>query len=169
MSLRGVEPTRIASLVAAISAFWGVLHYAYKLGSSVNFNGPAARYFAFASYRRLAGWLNYPTEPNALAISFTGISLLFTFTLLILRTRIFWWPLHPIGYAISYWWAMNLLWFPLLISTVIKFVILNHSGVKAYRRAVPLFLGFILGEYVIGSIWSILGMILDRRMYAFWI
>jgi len=168
-SRRLVIAMAIASLVAAISAFWGVLHYAYKLGSSVRFNGPAARYFAFASYRRLAGWLNYPTEPNALAISFSGFSLLSTLALLILRTRILWWSIHPIGYAISYWWAMNLLWFPLLISTVIKFVILNQGGVKAYRRTVPLFLGFILGEYVIGSTWSILGMILSRRMYAFWI
>jgi len=158
----------IASFIAAISAFWGVLHYAYRHGSA-NLNGPAARYFAFHSYRRLAGWLNYPTGPKLLSMSFTGISLLFTLTLLTLRARLLWWPLHPMGYAISYWWAINLLWFPLLISTVIKFIILNHFGPKIYRRTVPLFLGFILGEYVIGSIWSILSIILNRPMYAFWI
>ena len=159
----------IATAIAAISAFWCVLHFAYRFGSSVNFNGPAARYYGFRPYRRLAIWLSYPAESDVLATSITGISLLSTLTLLILRTRVFWWPLHPMGYAISYSWAMNLLWFPLLISTVAKFIILKHVGVRAYRRTVPLFLGFILGEYLVGGIWSILGMILDRRMYAFWV
>ena len=168
-SRRLVIALTLASLIAAFSAFWGVLHYAYKLGSSVRFNGPAARYFAFASYRRLAGWLVFPNEPNALAMSFTGISFLLTLVLLFLRTWILWWPLHPIGYAISYWWAMNLLWFPLFISSLIKFIILRHGGMQTYRRAVPFFLGLILGEYTVGSLWSILGMILDKRMYAFWV
>jgi hypothetical protein len=168
-SRRLVIAMTVASVIAAFSAFWGVLHYAYKLGSSVSFNGPAARYFAFASYRRLAGWLTAPADPNTLAMGFTGISSVATVGLLFLRTRLLWWPLHPVGYAISYWWAMNLLWFPLFISSLIKWVILNHGGVPIYRRAVPFFLGLILGEYIIGSLWSLLGMVLGKQMYAFWV
>lgn len=168
-SRRLVVAMVLASLVAAISAFWGVLHYAYELGSSVSFNGPAARYFAFASYNRLARWLAYPADPDLLGMGFTGISFTGTLLLLFLRTRVLWWPLHPVGYAISYWWAMNLLWFPLLISWVIKLILLRHGGVRAYRRTVPFFLGLILGEYIMGSLWSILGMILNQRMYAFWV
>jgi len=60
----------------------------FMLGSSVSFNGPAARYFAFASYRRLAGWLTAPAEPNTLAMGFTGISSVATVGLLFLRTRL---------------------------------------------------------------------------------
>jgi len=38
-----------------------------------------------------------------------------------------------------------------------------------YRRTIPLFLGFILGEYFVGGVWNILGIAIGRQMYAFWI
>lgn len=158
----------LAVVVGSLGAFWAVLQFGYKFGSEVRFGGPA-RWFAWASFNRLRSWLSYPADPNPTAISFTGMSFVFTITLLYLRTRLFWWPFHPVGYALSYWWAMNLIWFPLLISSVIKWILLKYTGLRGLRKAVPFFLGLILGDYLVGGIWSILGMALHRRMYAFWV
>ena len=36
-----------------------------------------------------------------------------------------------------------------------------------HRKAVPFFLGIVLGEFVIGSFWSLLAVILDKPMYRF--
>jgi len=56
----------------------------------------------------------------------------------------------------------------LLISSVVKWAALKFGGVRAYRRMVPFFLGLILGDFVVGSFWSILGITLGRRTYVFW-
>jgi hypothetical protein len=158
----------VAVLVASLSGFWVVLQFGYRYGSESGFGGPA-RWFAWASFRRLGWWLSYPTETNYTAAGFMGGSFLFSVLLLLLRVRVLWWPLHPVGYALSYWWAMNLIWFPLLISSLIKFIILRYAGLRAYRKAVPFFFGLVLGEYLVGGFWSLLGIALGRRMYAFWV
>ena len=84
-----------------------------------------------------------------------------------MRMRFVWWPFHPAGFAISSSWSMNVLWFSIFISTVVKWVILRQGGLVLHRRAIPFFLGLILGEFVVGSIWSIIGCIVNRPMYRF--
>ena len=59
------------------------------------------------------------------------------------------------------------MWASLATSTCIKWVILRHGGVKSYRKAIPFFIGMILGEFVIGSIWSLSGLALGIKTYAF--
>ena len=62
---------------------------------------------------------------------------------------------------------MNPFWFSIFLSSIIKRVILRHGDLKAHRKAIPLFMGLILGEFVVGSIWSILGIIVGQPMYRF--
>lgn len=62
---------------------------------------------------------------------------------------------------------MNPFWFSIFLSSIIKWVVLRHGGLKAHRKAIPLFMGLILGEFVVGSIWSILGIIVGQPMYRF--
>ena len=42
------------------------------------------------------------------------------------------------------------------------------AGLKGYRRAAPFFLGLILGEFVVGSLISLLGVLLGTPTYVFW-
>ena len=158
----------IAGLVGGVSCFWVVLQFGYDVGSEVRFGGPA-RWFATEGFRFLSNRITYPQGTDVRGLGFSAIGLFSSLTLLTMRMRLFWWPLHPIGYAISYWWAMNLLWFPILLSFTAKTIILRYGGLSMYRKAVPFFLGLILGEYFVGGIWNILGIALVRRMYAFWI
>jgi hypothetical protein len=37
-----------------------------------------------------------------------------------------------------------------------------------FRRFTPLFLGLILGEFVIGGGWTIIGLIMQIPVYVFW-
>jgi len=50
----------------------------------------------------------------------------------------------------------------IFLGWLLKYLTLKHSGVKAYSRARPMFLGLILGEYVIGAIWIIIGLFAGR-------
>ncbi|MFC1712600.1 DUF6785 family protein [Candidatus Poribacteria bacterium] len=158
----------IAGFVGGVSCFWVVLQFGYKVGSEVRFGGPA-RWFATEGFRFLSNRITYPQGMDLRGLGFSAFGLVSSLTLLFMRMRLLWWPLHPIGYAISYWWAMNLLWFPILLSFTAKSIILRYGGLSMYRRSVPFFLGLILGEYFIGGIWNLLGIALGTRMYAFWI
>ena len=158
----------LAVLMGTVSGFFVVLNFSYDLGSAVKLGGPARNY-TMEGYRRLTSWLSYPTETDFRGLTYMLSGFIFSVSLLLMRTRFLWFPLHPIGYAVSYWWAMSLLWFPIFLSFMIKTAILRFGGINMYRKAVPFFLGLMLGEYAIGGVWSIIAICIGKRLYAFWV
>ena len=69
--------------------------------------------------------------------------------LTVLRSRLAWWRLHPIGFAMSAMINTQHLALPVFIAWSAKSILLSIGGVRLYRRAGPLFIGLIVG-YVIG-------------------
>jgi hypothetical protein len=53
----------------------------------------------------------------------------------------------------------------MLTCSIIKLIILRFGGVKKYRQGLPFFIGLLLGDYTIASIWSIIGTITGIPMY----
>ena len=88
--------------------------------------------------------------------------------LAVMRMRFAWWPFHPVGYAVSGSWSMDQLWFPMFVSWLIKRTILRYGGAGSYRRAVPFFVGLVLGEFVVGCYWNLHGIIFGVSTYHFW-
>ena len=121
------------------------------------------------AFTRLEEWLNSPVGTDYLGMGFMGTGITLTYILMWMRTRFLGWPFHPLGYALSGSWTMNLIWFPLFLSWFIKWVVLKHGGLQSYRRSIPFFLGLILGEFVMGSIWTIVGVVSNSETYVFWI
>ncbi|MBC8229935.1 hypothetical protein H8E77_10350 [bacterium] len=156
----------LATFIGAISCFWAFLHAGYKLGTEARLY--RTTWFAREGYNILTSRITHPTGVEYTDLLFMGIGFIFTVTILLIRTRFLWWPLHPVGYAVTGWWIIGRLWFPLLISSIVKWSALKLGGVRAYRRMMPFFLGLILGDFVVGSFWSILGIALGRHTYVFW-
>jgi hypothetical protein len=50
---------------------------------------------------------------------------------------------------------------------VVKWAVLKYGGIRAYRKAFPFFMGLILGDFVIGSLWGIIGLLTGKPTYAF--
>jgi hypothetical protein len=114
----------------------------------------------------LSGWLNYPTSTDYDSLKFVGVGIIVVLFLTFMRGRFFWWPFHPVGYALANaWGSMYLFWSGMLTAWVVKFTIIRYGGVKFYRRALPFFIGLLLGDFVIGSLWSIIGVLLDVPIY----
>ena len=44
---------------------------------------------------------------------------------------------------------------------------LRYGGLNTYRRFVPFFLGLVLGDCVMGSLWGLIGLLLGVRTYNF--
>ena len=156
----------LATLLGALSCFWAFLHAGYKLGTETRLY--RTTWFAREGYSILASRLTHPAGVAYTDILFMCLGFVFTITMLIIRTKFLWWALHPVGYAVTGWWIIGRLWFPLLISSIVKWTALKFGGVRAYRRLVPFFLGLILGDFVMGSFWSLLGIVLGRHTYVFW-
>jgi hypothetical protein len=160
--------TYAAALVGAAAALWIVLHVSYQYGAEGTMRGPA-RWFATEGFQRLNSWLDTPQERSLPGTYAMGLGFFFSVGLLWARTQWVWFPLHPVGYAVSSWWAIHLFWLPLLIAWVVKVLILRYLGLTGYRRALPFFIGLIVGEYVVGTAWQLLGILGGFQAYAFWV
>ena len=125
------------------------------------------QWVSWYSFNRLQSWRSVSRGADYPALIASCVGFLTAIALFGLRMRFVWWIFHPAGYAISGSWSMNPFWFSIFLSSIIKWVILRHGDLKAHRKAIPLFMGLILGEFVVGSIWSILGIIVGQPMYRF--
>lgn len=171
MSYRGLfVAIMIATVVGTFVAFWVILHLLYQYGAISSNIGPPNVPMIFGSepFNRLDGWLKIQSDTDVNRAVAVGVGFVVTIVLNSLRMKLGWFPFHPVGFAVSSSWSMHLLWLPLFIAWGIKLTILRYGGLKLYRQALPLFLGLILGECMVGSFWTIWGIIFRIPSYAFW-
>jgi len=147
----------LSILVATPISIWAYLHAGYKQG------GPYG--YGWQPFDRLQGWLYNPTQPDPAGAIAIGVGTISTIILASMRMRFIWWSLHPAGFAVSSSWSMNVFWSSIFISWAIKYAILKIGGLKLHRQGIPFFLGLILGEFVVGSIWSIRGVVFHVPSY----
>ena len=157
----------LAVALGTVLAYWSILHLCYQKGASAGMVGPVT-YFGQEPWNRLNNWVRNPEDPNVPAVVATGIGVLVSLALAGMRMRFTWWPFHPVGFATSASWSMEQLWLPMIIGWFLKWIILRYGGAKAYRPAIPFFIGLVLGDIMVGSFWNLLGVIMKKQIYAFW-
>ena len=157
-----------ALVVGILSQFWALISIPYRLGAVHEMSDVPLVYGA-EPWRNLQNWLAHPLDPDYWALGFTGIGLLFALFLMLMRMKFFWFPFHPAAYAaVCGSWAVNYIWFTLLVAWGLKLVLLKYGGRNAHQKAMPFFLGLILGQFTVGSLWTILGMLFNIPTYGIW-
>ncbi len=121
------------------------------------------------AYAQLAGWLKSGQVPGQQSLWFFIGGLILVGILAYMRQAFLWWPLHPTGFALGISYAMNYFWFCVFVAWVAKLCITRYGGMEAHKRAVPFFLGLVLGDYAIGALWSLLGLWLGIPTYRIYI
>lgn len=160
----------IATVWGTLCAFWAFLHIGYQIGmGTAKIVGPVTWAFGPEPWNRMASWMQSPQPPDVPALLAMGVGFSFTVLLMALRMRFEWWPFHPVGYAVSSSWSLNQIWLPVMVAWAVKLLLLRYGGLKLYRDALPFFLGLILGEFVVGSLWTIIGIALGIPSYGFWV
>ena len=153
--------------LGALSIFWVLLHIFYKVGALQG--GGWARGGGWDTFNPLQNWISSPVETNFPSILFMGIGFSFSAFLSVMRVRFIWWVFHPMGYIVAnLQWAMRNFWSCMLISSIAKWLILKYSGSKGYRKAVMVCVGLILGDFVIGGLWNVIGIVFNIPTYSFW-
>ena len=121
------------------------------------------------TYNYLSGWLVNPKPTNWLSMSVLGFAFFVNLGIMFFRARFVWCPLHPAGYVIGLApGTTDMIWFPVAIAMATKWLLIRHGGIKAYRAAIPFFVGLVLGEAVMGCFWPILSLILTSSVYSWW-
>ena len=145
----------LAVLLAIGGSLWCVMVMAYKHGG-VNlhgfwFIGVPSRGGLFASQ-----FFHNPSPPSWSGWLFTGIGAVVQSLLIVARARFIWWPLHPLGFAISAFLIMTYVWFSVFLSWGIKTIVLKYGGPGLYRSTRPFFLGLIMGQIFVAGMWLVI-------------
>jgi hypothetical protein len=95
-------------------------------------------------------------KPTWQAPTFFAVGVVTAAFLAYMRAMFFWWPLHPLGYALSVSWTVSVFWFSALVAWLIKSLILRYGGMQLYAKARPWFLGMVVGEFGSAVIWTLI-------------
>lgn len=92
---------------------------------------------------------------------FAIIGALLMLVLVICYHRLYWWPIHPIGYLTAYSSAMRILWFSFFIGWACNALCMRYGGVVLFRKLQFFFIGLIIGDLVMGGGWGFIGLFTD--------
>ncbi len=158
----------LAGIAAIIATFWVDLSLIYRDGASARL-GAFRHWVGGGAFSRLQRWLYYPQQTDFLRVGFMGVGMSIVWLLRALRMRFLFWPFHPAGYALAVSFAIDYFWFPFLLSWLSKSIILRYGKIRGYQKAVPFFLGLILGDFIMGGLWMVFGVITQQQVYMFFI
>ncbi len=151
----------LATVVGILSACWAYLDVGYQIGVNSD--------LGVGQYNMLRNWLYNPKETDIASVTFMVAGALVVSFLWWLRTYFPFFPFHPAGYVIgSSNWTGGWLWFSIFISWLIKVILLRFGGIRLYRRAYPIFLGLVLGEFIIGGGWVLVRLFSGLTVYSFY-
>ncbi len=105
-------------------------------------------------------------QPWQMPVGF-GVGVVVTLALIAMRASFFWWPLHPLGYALAGTWTTIIFWFPCLIAWLCKTLSLRYGGLSFFTKARPFFLGMVLGEFCYAVLSVLLHMLFKTTPPAF--
>lgn len=167
----------LATIVGALTAIWANLHITYAAGGMAKCFGFKEWVGRQAFQWQLQNWINTPEAQvtgnlgkvlgkwMTVRLQYIIAGALIVAGLRGLRGAFVWWPFHPAGYALAASYAMDYFWFPFFVGWLIKWLIIRYGGMRLHNTAVPFFLGLILGDFFVGSLWAILGPMLGMQTY----
>ncbi len=151
--------------VAMIAALLWDLQFYYAYGAATAHVNAWRIQKGSEPWVNLQGWLQNLKPPEGKAWGGLGFGIGMTLLLSALRARFTWFPLHPAGYALNMSFANDFFWGDMFVAWLLKFCLLRYGGSKLYRQGLPFFLGLILGDFVTGAAWSIVGTVFHLNLF----
>ena len=157
----------LAVVTGTLGAFFALLWSFNRYGIAAQVS-QLAGIFGTETWEAVNGWFNSPVQTHSGPTYALGIGTVFALGLAFLRMSLTWWPLHPVGYAISASYTMERLWFCVFIAWLVKALVLKYGGAKHYQPALHFFVGLIIGDFLVGSFWYTYGIVMECHVYHFW-
>ena len=157
-----------ATVVGMLSSYCSNLAICYREGAQAKCMG-YKWWVGAESFDRLRDNLITRPAPEPVRMTYMALGAAIVLTLGRLRSAFVGWPFHPAGYALAVSYAMDYFWFAIFLSWLIKLVIVRYGGMRLHNYLVPFFLGLVLGDFFIGSVWAIIGPIIKTQTYKIFI
>jgi len=158
----------LATVVGLVSAYYANLNITYHEGAQAKCLGFKG-WVGAESFDRLRDWINNKPGPEGVKILYMAVGAAMVVGLSSLRSAFVGWPFHPAGYALAVSYAMDYFWFAIFVSWLAKLLIVRYGGMKLHNTLVPFFLGLVLGDFFIGSIWAMIGPLIGAQTYKIFI
>lgn len=175
ISLRRFYGLLLASVVLALivgvgSALTNFYHYG-ALSLTPNSDGlmMSASVVPLTGVNQASERLLHPVRPSAGSAGALALGAAITWLLSTLRTRFLWWPLHPLGYALTGTLQVgyaNKMLFSIFMGWAFKTLTLRFGGVQGFRLLRGVALGLVLGDLLMGGILKILDALFGPSGYA---
>lgn len=143
--------------LAVIAAFVTMLYLGHKYGLR-DLNLEWATQTVLANFENAQRLVDVPVGPNKWTIIYSGAGALIMGLLIFCYYRLPWWPLHPLGYLVAYSSGMKVLWFSFFIGWLCNHLCLHYGGTALFNRVRFLFVGLILGDFLMGGLYALLGL-----------
>ena len=147
----------LAIVVSLVSSIWSVLYLSYSYGG-INLNGwffgPSG--MPVYPFNFVSRELNSPDGPDIGGWVATAAGGSIMALLMVARQHLTWWPLHPLGFAISTNAMTNYIWFSVFLAWLIKGLVLKYGGPALFQRTRPFFLGLIAGQFSCAGVWLLI-------------
>lgn len=155
----------LATVIATISAWVAILACYYHYGAASAHVDSYRTGMGRTPWQLLSDWINFPNRYDILRFQGVAVGIIVVALLVTARMRFLWWPLHPIGYVLAGTFTMQWLWCATFVGWLCKVLVLRYGGMKSYRSFLPFFIGLILGDYVAGAIWALVGTVSGMQVY----
>jgi hypothetical protein len=114
-----------------------------------------------AVYENVNSLIVSPIQPGHWVLVFTLVGAAVMLVLVICYHRLYWWPIHPIGYLTAYSSAMRILWFSFFLGWMCNALCMRYGGVALFKKLRFFFIGLIIGDFLMGGSWAIYGLFSD--------
>lgn len=109
-------------------------------------------------YENIHRLVSAPVESGSWVYTFALVGALVMLLLVVCYHRLYWWPIHPIGYLTAYSSSMRILWVSFFIGWACNALCMRYGGIHLYRKLQYFFIGLIIGDFLMGGGWAIVGI-----------
>ncbi|MBC16106.1 MAG: hypothetical protein CL942_03530 [Desulfovibrio sp.] len=156
----------ISLVLALATAFVTMLYLGHKYGLR-ELGLEWATQTVLANYENAQRLVDQPVGPNYWTITYAGAGALVMGLLIFCYYKFPWWPLHPLGYLVAYSAGMKILWFPFFLGWLCNHLVLHYGGTSLFNRVRYLFVGLILGDFLMGGVYGFIGLFSSQSYNVF--
>jgi hypothetical protein len=157
---RIIAAIMLTVLTAVVVSFVAMLALCYKYGVRELQLDWATR-TTVNVYENVQHLIESPVQSGHWVLVFSLAGALVMLVLVICYHRFYWWPIHPIGYLTAYSSAMRVLWFCFFMGWLCNVLCMRYGGVLLFKKLRLFFVGMIIGDFLMGGTWAIVGLFSD--------
>jgi len=150
----------ITLMAGVVVSFVAMLALCYKFGVRELQLDWATR-TTVTVYENIYTLIESPVEAGSWVIIFSMAGAFVMLVLVICYHRIYWWPLHPLGYLTAYSSAMRILWFSFFVGWLCNALCIRYGGINLFKKFRYLFIGLVVGDFFMGGAWALIGLFAD--------